>query len=85
MTVSELIEKGARDDSPFGDHLRAKLFAFKDSPALLKALKDLIVRRTPLDPMMFWRLHGAGLVTRDAEGVAVPFNLIYARFFRDLA
>ena len=84
LTVGSLTVTGTRDDGPFADHLRAKLFAIQQDSGMVKALKKLIVTQTPLDQMTYWRLHGAGLVLRNAEGSAVPFNQLYARFFREI-
>lgn len=82
LNFQTLIDTAARDDGPFGDHLRAKLMALQHNPTLLEALKQHIAHRATLPHDTYWRLHGAGLVRRIDNNQIVPANLLYARFFK---
>jgi hypothetical protein len=77
-----LFASAARDDGPFGDHLRRHLFRFRDKPDLLQAMTQVITHHTCDDEQIFFRLRGAGLVRR-AGAAAVPRCRLYAIYFRE--
>ena len=77
-----LIASAARDDGPFGDHLRRHLFRFRDKPELRKAMAQIVAHNTCSDDLLFYRLRGAGLVQR-AGAALVPRYGLYATYFRE--
>ncbi len=77
----DLLDQAANDDGPFGDHLRSKLFQMQKQDGLLRAMKQIIANSSVSWEDHFYRLRGAGLITRDGDRV-VPTNLLYAQFFK---
>ena len=80
--VETLIANAARDDGPFGDHLRRHLFRFRDKPDLRQAMAQIIARNTCSDDLLFFRLRGAGLARRAGSAV-IPRYGLYATYFRE--
>jgi hypothetical protein len=70
-------------EGPFGDHLKALLFKLERHAGLLDALRQAIQHGTLPDEETYYRLRGAGLVTRD-DGRIRAANEIYARFFGEV-
>ena len=72
------------DEGPFADHLKALLMALHRA-GLEEAMREVVKRgRVPGDDRLtYYKLRGAGLVTEE-NGVIVPANLLYARFFKKL-
>jgi len=77
-----LFANAARDDGPFGDHLRRHLFRFRDKPDLRQAMAQILAHNTCADDLLFFRLRGAGLARRAGPAV-VPRYGIYATYFRE--
>lgn len=67
-------------DGPFGDHLRSLLLRLHHNPALLNELQAVLQTGQCSDDI-FFRLRGAGLVQRDANGRCLPSSPLYAQFF----
>jgi hypothetical protein len=83
LSFSELGERAAHLEGPFGEHLRSLLLRLQARPGLLDAVRQAVVHGTTPDDDQYHRLYRAGLARRDG-GRVVPTNLLYARFFRDL-
>jgi hypothetical protein len=77
-----LLANAARDDGPFGDHLRRHLFRFRDKPDLRQAMAQILARNTCADDLHFFRLRGAGLARRAGPAV-VPRYGLYDVYFRE--
>jgi hypothetical protein len=82
MDAETLIANAARDDGPFGDHLRRHLFRFRDKPDLRPAMTQIVAHNTCSDDLLFFRLRGAGLARRAGSDV-VPRYGLYATYFRE--
>lgn len=83
ISFSTLCSQAARDDGPFGEHLRAMLSNLNAAAGLLAALKQAVEHGTVPGMYDFYRLEGAGLVRRVNRRI-IPANQIYADFFRSL-
>ena len=77
-----LMDNAARDDGPFGDHLRRHLSRFSDKPDLRRAMIQIIAHNTCPDDLLFSRLWGAGLARLTGQAV-VPRYGLYATYFGD--
>jgi hypothetical protein len=77
-----LVANAARNDGPFGDHLRRHLFRFRDKPDLRQAMAQIVAHNTCLDDLLFFRLQGAGLARRSGSAV-VPRYGLYSVYFRE--
>jgi hypothetical protein len=77
-----LLVSAARDDGPFGDHLRRHLFRFSDEPDLRRTMAQIVAHNQCSDDLHFFRLRGAGLVRRVGSDV-VPRYALYAEYFRE--
>jgi hypothetical protein len=82
VDAETLMANAARDDGPFGDHLRRHLFRFRDKPDLRRAMAQILVHNTCPDDLLFFRLRGAGLARRAGPAV-VPRYGLYATYFRE--
>jgi hypothetical protein len=80
---TQLMAQATSSEGPFGDHLKALLFKLERHAGLLDALQRAIQHGTLPDEETYYRLRGAGLVTRD-NGRIQAANGLYARFFRDV-
>ena len=72
----------ARDDGPFGEHLRRHLFRFRDKPDLRQAMAQILAHNTCADDLLFYRLWGAGLA-RWAGPAVVPRYGLYDAYLRE--
>ena len=82
MDAETLMANAARDDGPFGDHLRRHLFRFRDKPDLHQAMAQIVSHNTCSDDLLFFRLRGAGLARRVGSAV-VPRYGLYDVYFRE--
>jgi len=81
---SNLFDLATADRGPFGDHLRHHAFRLHGRPALIEGLRQVIDENSCPDERVFFRLRGAGLVRRPADGQQVyPRCQLYADFFRE--
>ncbi|MFN2200651.1 MAG: AAA-like domain-containing protein, partial [Caldilineaceae bacterium] len=83
MSFADLTAQATSSEGPFGDHLKALLFKLERYPGLLDALRQAIREGTLPDDQTYYRLRGAGLLTRDDSRIR-PTNMLYARFFGEV-
>lgn len=83
ISLNDLMANAASSEGPFGDHLKALLLKLESYPGLLAALHQVIRNETLSDEETYYRLRGAGLVTR-SEGRVRVANELYARFFNGI-
>jgi pimeloyl-ACP methyl ester carboxylesterase len=83
LTFSQLVERAADPEGPFGEHLRSLLLRLQERSGLLDAIRQAVRHGTIPNDDTYHRLYRAGLIRREGNRV-VPTNLLYARFFRDL-
>jgi hypothetical protein len=81
-TFDGLCEEAAREDGPFGDHLRSRLDRVY-AAALAPALRGIVLNGAlpGNDRRLFYRLEASGLVRGD-RGRFLPANEVYGRFFK---
>ncbi len=82
ISFSDLCQRAARDDGPFGEHLRAMLSNLHAGEGLLAAFREVIAWGRVSRKDDLYRLEGAGLARRGLDGRIMPSNQIYADFFR---
>lgn len=82
MVASELFAKAQKEDGPFGDHLKYHLFRMYGNKELVKGFLRILKEQTCEDEVMYFRLHGAGLVCRDGQSV-FPRCQLYADYFSE--
>jgi MinD-like ATPase involved in chromosome partitioning or flagellar assembly len=82
IDAETLMANAARDDGPFGDHLRRHLFRFRDKPDLRQAMAQIVAHNTCSDDLLFFRLRGAGLARRAGPAV-IPRYGLYDAYFRE--
>ncbi|MBT9312072.1 AAA-like domain-containing protein [Leptothoe kymatousa] len=80
MMAQELFAKAREENGPFGDHLKYHLFRMYGNKELVKAFLRILREQTCDDEVMYFRLHGAGLVSRDGQSV-FPRCQLYADYF----
>jgi AAA-like domain/TIR domain/CHAT domain len=80
LSLEVIFERAARDDGPFGDHLRNHLFRIYDKPDLVQGLLGVIRTNTCPDERIVRLLIAAGLVRREEQRV-VPRCQLYATYF----
>lgn len=81
-TSADLFAHAARDDGPFGEHLRRHLQRLQDRPELAQALRQILRTQSSPDDQSFWRLRGAGLVRRE-ETRSLARCPLYAAYFSE--
>jgi hypothetical protein len=79
-----LVKRNAsRDDGPFGDHLRGRLWAARKNAVLVDALRLVLQRGVCPDEESFQRLRGAALI-RGTNRTAVSLRCrLYRDYFHD--
>ncbi|MFG6097892.1 AAA-like domain-containing protein [Leptothoe sp. ISB3NOV94-8A] len=82
MTAQELFAKAQEENSPFVDHLKYHLFRIYGNKVLVKAFLRILKDQVCEDEVMYFRLHGAGLVCRDGQSV-FPRCQLYADYFEE--
>jgi hypothetical protein len=83
LTFSQLDERAADPEGPFGEHLRSLLLRLQGRSGLLDAMRQVVRHGTTSDDDTTHRLFRAGLTRHKGKRI-VPTNLLYARFFREL-
>ncbi len=83
LAIDTLFSQATDDHGPFGDHLRHHAFRLHGQPELARGLRQVIEHNTCPDDRIFFRLRGAGLVRRTAEGTVLPRCQLYANYFRE--
>jgi hypothetical protein len=81
-SLSDLFAQATEDRGPFGDHLRYHLFRVYNRPELVEGLKQALWQPTVLDERIFFRLRGAGLLSKQGQK-AVPRCQLYEAYFRE--
>ncbi|NEP16364.1 MAG: hypothetical protein F6J97_05600 [Leptolyngbya sp. SIO4C1] len=81
MSASQLFDRARAEDGPFGDHLKYHLFRMYGNKALVNGFLKILREQTCEDEVLYFRLHGAGLVCRDGQRV-VPRCWLYADYFK---
>ncbi len=79
-TDAALFADAAAERGPFGDHLRYHLFRLNGQPELVQGLLQVLGQGRCGDEVVFWRLHGAGLVRGEFQRARMR-NRLYAEFF----
>jgi hypothetical protein len=80
-TVDELFARASDERGPFGDHLRHHMFRLQRRPELLDCLSSVLRSGRCRDEITFFRLRGAGLVTR-RNGRETARCQLYEDYFR---
>ncbi len=74
-TFDHLMSNAASDESPFGDHLRYHFFRLHRQARLVTAMRQVLDTGRLDDDTLYWRLRGAGLVTRNGPKVSARCKL----------
>ncbi len=82
ITWAELDRGAARDDGPFGDHLRRQIWLLRAEPELRAALQEVVRHNHCADDEAFYRLLRAGLVIGNGKECACRCEL-YQRYFAE--
>ena len=80
VSAKDLLCLASDDRGPFGDHLRRHLFRLREDVELVSGLGQVISHEQCQDERIYFRLHGAGLVSRDGQRVTPRYRL-YTNFF----
>jgi hypothetical protein len=80
LTFSQLDERAADPEGPFGEHLRSLLLRLQGRSGLLDAMRQVVRHGTTSDDDTTHRLFRAGLTRHKGKRI-VPTNLLYAPFF----
>jgi AAA-like domain len=83
ISAAALFARAADDRGPFGDHLRYHLFRLHDKQELVQNLLQVIRQHTCANEAIFWKLRGAGLVSRAPTGEILPRNKLYEEYFKE--
>ena len=81
--LDQLEAAAARDDGPFGDHLRRLLFALSQDIALWDAVGRFLLRGDVLDLRSFYRLRSAGVLLGEDPASARPRCGLYSRYLKE--
>ncbi|MEM6255673.1 MAG: AAA-like domain-containing protein [Cyanobacteria bacterium P01_D01_bin.156] len=82
MTAKQLFSEAQEESGPFGDHLKYHLFRMYGNKELVKAFLRILKDQACDDEVIYFRLHGAGLVLRDGQSV-FPRCQLYADYFEE--
>ena len=82
LALNELEALAARDDGPFGDHLRRMLAALAQDQTMRQAMIDVIDGGACPNVESFYRLRSAGLIAGDSENDARPRCRLYATYLK---
>ncbi|MEM9092897.1 MAG: AAA-like domain-containing protein [Cyanobacteria bacterium P01_F01_bin.53] len=80
MTARELFASAGEEKGPFGDHLRYHLFRVYGKKDLVNGFLRILRDQSCPDEVIYFRLHGAGLICRRGS-LVVPRCQLYASFF----
>jgi len=83
ITLPDLFAQATNDRGPFGDHLRYHLFRIHDKKELVQGMLQIIKQHTCPNEAIFWKLRGAGLVSREPTGTVLPRNKLYEEYFKE--
>ncbi|MEM6353195.1 MAG: AAA-like domain-containing protein [Cyanobacteria bacterium P01_D01_bin.14] len=82
LTAQELFASAREETGPFGDHLKYHLFRMYGNKALVQGFLRILKDQTCEDELLYFRLHGAGLVCREGQSV-FPRCQLYADYFKE--
>jgi hypothetical protein len=82
LRLSDLEAVADRDDGPFADHLRRLLLMLGHEPALIEAVRQVLVGGPCPDYERFYRLRSAGILTGDGKDEARVRCGLYERYLR---
>jgi hypothetical protein len=82
ISTYDLFAHATDDRGPFGDHLRYHLFRMHGRNDVIQGLLQVIQGKGCQDPLVFFRLRGAGLVRKEGNA-AIPRCQLYADYFRE--
>jgi serine/threonine protein kinase len=80
LSFSDFAVQAARDEGPFGDHLRRLLVSLAGDAALCDSVREMLAGRhnTPVD--LFYRLRTSGLVTGESAKEMEPRCKLYETY-----
>ncbi|HKT70312.1 MAG TPA: AAA-like domain-containing protein, partial [Terriglobales bacterium] len=77
LSFSEFEGQAARDEGPFGDHLRRILVSLAQDQGLCDAMKAVLAGRPASSPELFYRLRSSGVVTGESVRLMQPRCRLY--------
>jgi serine/threonine protein kinase len=77
LSFAEFEGQAARDEGPFGDHLRRILVSLAQDQTLCDAMKGVLAGRPPSNPELFYRLRSSGVVTGESVRLMHPRCRLY--------
>ena len=77
LSFRELESHAARDEGPFGDHLRRILVSLAQDQALCDAMRGVLAGRPASNPELFYRLRSSGVVTGESVRLMHPRCRLY--------
>ena len=77
LSFSEFEGQAARDEGPFGDHLRRILVSLAQDQGLCDAMKAVLAGRPASTPELFYRLRSSGVVTGESVRLMHPRCRLY--------
>lgn len=80
IAAGDLLAQASDDYGPFGDHLRRHLFRMRVDSQLVGGMSQVIQQGRCQNEEIFFRLHGAGLVSKQG-GRVTPRYRLYTDFF----
>jgi hypothetical protein len=83
LPLAELEACAARDDGPFGDHLRRMSASLSQDQALRQAMMSVIGGGPCANTESFYRLRTVGLIAGDSANTARPRCKIYAAYLKE--
>ncbi|MGO9267714.1 MAG: AAA-like domain-containing protein [Candidatus Binataceae bacterium] len=81
LDLASFQAQAARDEWPFGDHLR-RIFLQAEDQELPEAIRGVLEGRPHLTPRSFYRLRAAGVLAGDSPTDARPRCQLYATYLR---
>nr|VFK22880.1 MAG: AAA-like domain-containing protein [Candidatus Kentron sp. MB] len=81
-SLDKFAEQSAREDGPFGEHLRRILMILSRDAGLLDTVRDLLQEKPCSDFTSFHRLRSAGIVEGEFGSEARFRCELYARYLK---
>ncbi|MEA5463664.1 AAA-like domain-containing protein [Leptothoe sp. PORK10 BA2] len=82
MAAQDMFAQAREEHGPFGDHLKYHLFRMYGNKELVRGFLKILKDQVCEDEVLYFRLHGAGLVCREGQSV-FPRCQLYADYFRE--
>jgi hypothetical protein len=80
LSFDDFESQAARDEGPFGDHLRRLLVSLAQDPILCDIVRGLLTGRRGANPEAFYRLRSSGVVVGDSAKEMKPRCKLYALY-----